>query len=316
MKTNTPKDDIVFLTLEHLLKFEWLNTVLNFKVGKQKSNSVLSGRFASRLRGRGLDFEEARPYVIGDDIRKIDWRVTAKTGTTHTKIFTEEKEKPAFIFVDQSPTMGFGSVRKTKSVVAGELAAIAAYKILKGGDRVGGMVFKGDTYDLITPKRDQRNVLQFLKNIVDANAEIYNQKSFDYETQLKDMISKLQNIITHDYVVIIISDFYRYNPESIRYYSMLSQHNDVILIKLYDPMEEALPEDKLTLTNNRKQISLLRHSDRVVSDLKADFKSNYNAFKKEIEKYNITLFKINTVDPIEQQLVQVFTQYNTRNKSC
>lgn len=314
MKYKAEKNENVFLTLEHLLRFEWLQSVLNFKVGKQKSNSVLSGRFASRLRGRGLDFEEARPYVIGDDIRKIDWRVTAKTGTTHTKVFTEEKEKPAFIFVDQSPTMGFGSVNKTKSVVAGELAAITAYKILKGGDRVGGLVFKGDTYDLITPKRDQRNVLQFLQKIVDANAEIYNQHEFEYEAQLKDMISKLQNIITHDYIVIIISDFYRYNPETIQYMSMLSQHNDVILIKLFDPMEEELPNDKLTLTNNTKQISLLKHRDKVVEDLKTDFQSNYDAFKKEIEKYNITLFKINTVDPVEEQLVQVFTQYNTPKK--
>ena len=76
------KDNTVFLTLEHLLQYEWLNTVLNFNVGQQKSNSVLSGRYASRLRGRGLDFEEARPYVIGDDIRNIDWKVTAKTGVT------------------------------------------------------------------------------------------------------------------------------------------------------------------------------------------------------------------------------------------
>ncbi|MGJ5643340.1 DUF58 domain-containing protein [Formosa sp. S-31] len=314
MKLKASKDQNVFLTLEYLLQFEWLNTVLNFKVGRQKSNSVLSGRFASRLRGRGLDFEEARPYVIGDDIRKIDWRVTAKTGVTHTKVFTEEKEKPAFIFVDQSPTMGFGSVSKTKAVVAGELASIAAYKILKGGDRVGGLVFKGDTYDLITPKRDQRNVLQFLQKIVDANAEIYNQKSFDYETKLKDMISKLQNIITHDYIVLIISDFYRYNPETIKYMSMLSQHNDVILIKLFDPMEEELPDDKLTLTNDIKQISLLKQRKRVVQELKVDFESNYEAFKKEIEKYNISLFKINTVDPIEEQLIQVFTQYNAPGK--
>ncbi|WP_194766287.1 DUF58 domain-containing protein [Tamlana sp. I1] len=307
-----PHTDSVFLTLEHLLKFEWLKTVLNFKVGTQKSNSVLSGRYASRLRGRGLDFEEARPYVIGDDIRNIDWKVTAKTGVTHTKVFTEEKEKPAFIFVDQSPSMGFGSVNKTKAVIAGELAAIAAYKIMKGGDRVGGMVFKGDGYDLTTPKRDQRNMLQFFQHIVDANKEIYQHKTFDFPEALKGVISKLQNIITHDYLVIVISDFYRYNKETIQYLSLLSEHNDVVLVKVFDPMEASLPQEKITLTNTEKQISISKNRKRIVKDLNQDFKTNYDSFKKETEKYNITLFKIDTVDPIEDQLVKVFTQYESK----
>ena len=303
------KDNTVFLTLEHLLQYEWLNTVLNFNVGQQKSNSVLSGRYASRLRGRGLDFEEARPYVIGDDIRNIDWKVTAKTGITHTKVFTEEKEKPAFIFVDQTPTMGFGSVHKTKAVVAGELAAIAAYKILKGGDRIGGLVMKDETYDLLTPKRDQRNMLQFFQKIVEANKDIYSRKDFDFSESLKNMIAKLNNIITHDYLVIIISDFHRYNAEMIQYLSAMSQHNDVVLVKVFDPMEEALPSEKITLTNSEKQISISKNKTQVVKDLKSDFKTNYDGFKQEIEKYDITLFKINTVDPLEEQLVNVFTQY-------
>ena len=110
------KNPNIFLSLEGLLKFEWISSVLNVRANNKKSNSILSGRFASRLRGRGLDFEEARPYVIGDDIRNIDWKVTAKTNKTHTKVFTEEKEKPAFILVDQSPSMGFGSISKTNSI--------------------------------------------------------------------------------------------------------------------------------------------------------------------------------------------------------
>ena len=302
----------IFLTLEHLLQYEWLNTVLNFKVGSQKSNSVLSGRFASRLRGRGLDFEEARPYVIGDDIRNIDWNVTAKTGKTHTKVFTEEKEKPAFIFVDQSATMGFGSTHKTKSVVAGELAAIAAYKILKGGDRLGGMVFKGKDYDLVTPKRDRRNMLNFFQKIIDANKAIYNYEKFDFSEALKNITSKLRNIITHDYMVVIISDFYRYNAETIKYLSEISEHNDIILIKVYDPLEAQLPKEKITLSNISHQIQMNGKQKKTHEKLTADFETNFNQFKSEIEKYNITLFKINTVDKLEEQLIQLFTRHKPR----
>ena len=307
-----PENKNIFLTLEHMLQYEWLNTVLNFKVGSQKSNSVLSGRFASRLRGRGLDFEEARPYVIGDDIRNIDWNVTAKTGKTHTKVFTEEKEKPAFIFVDQSATMGFGSTHKTKSVVAGELAAIAAYKILKGGDRLGGMVFKGKDYDLVTPKRDRRNLLNFFQKIINANKAIYNYEKFDFSEALKNITSKLRNIITHDYMVVIISDFYRYNAETIKYLSEISEHNDIILIKVYDPLEAQLPKEKITLSNISHQIQINGKQKKTHEELTADFETNYNQFKSEVEKYNITLFKINTVGKLEEQLIQLFTRYKPR----
>lgn len=311
MKKQTAHKSI-FLTLEHLLQFEWLNSVLNFKVGVQKSNSVLSGRFASRLRGRGLDFEEARPYVIGDDIRNIDWNVTAKTGKTHTKVFTEEKEKPAFIFVDQSATMGFGSTHKTKAVVAGELAAISAFKILKGGDRLGGLVFKGKDYDLVTPKRDRRNMLSFFQKIVDANKVIYDYKEFDFSEALKNITIKLRNIITHDYMVIIISDFYRYNPETIKYLSEISEHNDVVLIKVFDPVEVKLPKEKITLSNVSHQIQVNGKQKKQREGLTEDFETNYNEFKSEVEKYNMTLFKINTVDKLEEQLIQLFTRYKPR----
>lgn len=304
-------DNLIFISLEHLLKLEWLNTVLNFNAGRQKSNSVLSGRYASRLRGRGLDFEEARPYVIGDDIRNIDWNVTAKTGETHTKVFTEEKEKPAFIFVDQSPSMGFGSASKTKSVVAAELAAIAAYKILKGGDRIGGMVFKGGDYDLITPKRNRENILRFLQKVVDANHSIYEQPAYNFDESIKEVIHKAQNIVTHDYLTIIISDFCRYNPETLKYYSMLSEHNDVILIKVYDPMEEQLPHEKIALSNRVEQIQVKANNNKLNKDLEDDFLANYKNFKSEVEKYGITMFKINTVDPLEDQLIEFFSKYKS-----
>ncbi len=302
----------IFVKLEDLLRFEALNSVLNFKVGKQKSNSVLAGRFASRQRGRGLDFEESRPYVIGDDIRNIDWKVTAKTGDTHTKVFTEEKEKPAFIFVDQSPTMGFGSTHKTKAKVAAELAAIAAYKIKKAGDRIGGLVFKGKEYDLITPKRDPRTILNFFQKIVDANAKIYNQETYDFGKTLQDITSKLQQIITHDYLVIIISDFHRYHKDMIQYLSGLSEHNDVILLKIVDPLEETLLKEKLTLSNQKYQIQVNGKDKNLHQKLEEDFSNNYKKFKSQVEKYNIPVFKINTVESVEEQLLALFSTYKAK----
>ena len=296
----------IFLNLENLLKFEWISSVLNFKVGKQKSNSVLIGRYSSRLRGRGLDFEEARPYVIGDDIRNIDWNVTAKTGKTHTKVFTEEKEKPAFIYVDQSPSMGFGSKHKTKAVIAGELASLFAHKIRKSGDRVGGMVFTGADYELITPKRDPKNIIYFLQKIIEANHKIYEAKTFDFDNSLSEIIQKINNVVTHDYLVFIISDFYRYNSAVIEYLSQIALHNDLVLIKVYDEMETEIPAEKMTITDQKQQINLLGNKKQLREDLKNDFDTNYKNFKSELEKYNISVFKINTSESVENQVMDVF----------
>ena len=311
MKKEELNNPNIFLTLEHLLKFEWISSALNLRAGKQRSNSVLSGRYASRLRGRGLDFEEARPYVIGDDIRNIDWNVTAKTGKTHTKVFTEEKEKPAFIFVDQSPTMGFGSENKTKAVVAGELASLIAHKIKKSGDRVGGLVFSGDGYELVTPKRDKRNITYLLQKIVEANQNIYKSKEFNFESSLVEMMSKLHNVITHDFLVFIISDFYRYSDSVLQYLSQLSIHNDLILIKVFDKLEAQIPTEKIVLSNKKYQINIDGKNKKIKEELSSDFDTNYKNFKSELEKYEISMFKINTSDPVEDQLMEVFSNYTS-----
>lgn len=303
------KNSNVFLTLDHLLELERFSASLNLKAGKQKSNSVLSGNYASKLRGRGLDFEEARPYIMGDDIRNIDWKTTAKTGKTHTKVFTEEKEKPAFIFVDQSESMGFGSQHKTKSVVAGELAAIFAHKIKKSGDRIGGMIYSGEDYDLVTPKRDTKNIIHFLQKIVLANQQIYDQKPFDFELSLTEIMSRLHHIITHDYLVFIISDFHRYNDNVLQYVNQLALHNDVVLIKVYDPFEEQLPSNKIVLSDKERQISIDGKNKNLQKDLRVDFESNYKSFKSKLGMLGTTIFKINTVDSVEDQLMELFNNY-------
>lgn len=300
------KPSNIFLTLDHLLSFESISQIINFNLGKQKSNSILAGRFASRIRGRGLDFEEARPYVIGDDIRNIDWNVTAKTGKTHTKVFTEEKEKPVFIFVDQSPSMGFGSQHKTKAVIAGELASFITHKIKKSGDRVGGIVYTGDNYEIITPKRDAKNSIYFLQKIVEANHQIYEDKQFNFEDTLKSITQKLNNIITHDFLVFFISDFHRYHKKVIENLSILSLHNDLVLIKVYDEMEKELPSQSIMISDKTNQIQLKGTDKKLQKALQKDFISNYKDFKSELEKYDISILQVNTSQPIEDQLLEAF----------
>ena len=131
----------------------------NLQIGKRKrALSVLAGPNKSNFRGRGIDFEEVRGYQPGDDIRTIDWRVTARTGSAHTKLFREERERPVLLVVDQRNSMFFGSQHCFKSVLAAQLASLLAWSALNNGDRVGGLVFNDNQHREFRPRRSRNRI--------------------------------------------------------------------------------------------------------------------------------------------------------------
>ncbi|WP_057938900.1 DUF58 domain-containing protein [Algoriphagus resistens] len=304
--STTPFPSQVFTSLKELLGMERVSQFFSLIARKQKVKSILGGRHESKLRGRGLDFEEVRHYVKGDDIRNIDWKVTARTKETHTRVFSEEKEKPALIVVDQSKSMFFGSQKRTKSVVAAELAAVAAFRVLKQGDRVGGVVFADNGIDIIQPKRDRRNILRFLEKVVSRNHELADSKPANIEDALKEVAMKTRNIVTHDYLVVVISDFIRYSPEVTRFISQIAQHNDVVLVKVFDPLERDIPKTKFVAGNQETQIAVDGKSKKIRETFQSGYDMDYQAFQAQMKKHRIPLFSINTVQPIEEQLKEVF----------
>ena len=299
-----PKD--IFITLNELLKMEHLSKGFSLLASKQRVRSVLGGKHASKLRGRGLDFEEVRNYVPGDDIRNIDWKVTARTQKTHSRVYSEEKEKPTLIVVDQSKSMFFGSKKRTKSVVAAELAALTAFKILKEGDRVGGIVFADNGIDIVYPKRDRKNILRFLEKIVLRNRELVDSKPIEFEKALAETLAKVKNIVTHDFLVVIISDFQRYRPELIKFISRISRHNDVILAKVYDPLEQSIPKKKLIAGNGKKQLLVDGNNSSLRQEFRAAFDNDFEKFKEQMKKHRIPVLSINTVNETDVQLKEIF----------
>lgn len=268
----------VFTSLPELLRMEYVAHHFSLRARKQKVNTILAGKHASKLRGRGLDFEEVRNYVKGDDIRNIDWKVTARTQRTHTRVFTEEKEKPALIVVDQSKSMFFGSQKRTKSVVAAELAAMLAFRVLKEGDRVGGVVFADEGTDIIFPKRDRKNILRFMEKIVSRNHELAHSNEFEFDVALRDVIARIRNIVTHDFLVFFIGDFHRYSPQTIKYLKQIAQHNDVVVAKVYDPMERTVPKAKFIAGNQDYQVSI----DGQKSHVRKQFEEGFDADRKSV----------------------------------
>ena len=303
-KKTYPKN--IFTSLNELLLLEGFAKNSPFLAKKQRVSSVLGGKHASKLRGRGLDFEEVRNYVPGDDIRTIDWKVTARTQKTHTRVYSEEKEKPALIIVDQTKSMFFGSQVKMKSVVAAELAAIAAFKVQKEGDRVGGIIISDDKVDIVYPKRDRKNILLFLEKLVQQNRALSESIEGDMDLRVQDTFQKIRNLVTHDFLIVIISDFQRYDEKVIKNISYMAQHNDVILAKIFDPMEQNIPETEIIATDGEMQILVEGQNSKVRKKAKDLFDNDFADFEETMKKYRIPVFKLNTVEPIEKQLEEVF----------
>lgn len=295
----------VFVSLNELLGMELLAKGFSFLAKKQRVKSILGGKHASKLRGRGLDFEEVRNYVAGDDIRNIDWKVTARTKKTHTKVFSEEKERPVLIVVDQSKSMFFGSEKYTKSVVAAKLAALTAFRVLKDGDRVGGVVFGDNGIDFVLPKRNKKNVLHFFEKIVERNHQLKDSNPVVFEEALKEAFIKIKNIVTHDYLIIIISDFLRYHPELIKFISQISQHNNLILTKVYDPMERNIPNEKIIAGDGKNQLVLDGKNNAIQQKITNSFDENFNDFKSQMKKYRVPVIQVDTVNEIDDQLKEI-----------
>src|SRR5262245_54415396 len=175
---------------------------------RQPVHSLLSGRHASRIRGRGLAFEELRQYLPGDDIRTIDWRVTARIGEPFVRVYTEEKDRPALFVVDQRINMFFGTRRALKSVAAAEVAALGAWRVLAQGDRVGGFVFNDGRLDEVRPHRSRAAVVRLLETIATHNRELRADSTVrPAPDQLDAALDAAARVAAHDHLVVIASDF-------------------------------------------------------------------------------------------------------------
>jgi uncharacterized protein (DUF58 family) len=228
-------DPRIHVSLAQLRGLQGAARGLNF-LPRQPSASVLNGRHSSRLRGRGLNFEEMRDYLPGDDIRSIDWKATARTGTPHVRVFTEERDRPALLVVDQRMSMFYGSVLNMKSVTAAETAAIAAFRILDVGDRVGGIVFDDDDQQEFVPKRSRRTAYALLESIAAMNKGLHaDRPSKASPGSLNKVLKSVSRIAHHDHLVLILSDFDGIDDATHRHLSNIAIHNDLILGLVYDP---------------------------------------------------------------------------------
>lgn len=250
-------EGLVYVSLAQLLALEFKARDLSF-LARQPQGSILAGNHASRLRGRGLNFDELRRYQPGDDLRHLDWRASLRTGKPVVRTFTEERDRPALIVVDQRMSMFFGSRRSFKSALAAELAALAAWMVFNAGDRVGGLVFNDQRIDSIAPLRSRKRVEALLSRVAQQNQALNaaNPDAED-EDQLDKALQRCLALAGHDHLICIVSDFAGAGERTLQLMRQLRAHNDVIALQVYDPLALKLPSDgRLLVTQGQLQVEL------------------------------------------------------------
>jgi len=257
MSDGTPLDAGVYVDLEQLIALEQKGRKVSL-LPRQPVHSLLSGRYASRMRGRGLNFEEIRDYRSGDDVRSIDWKVTARLQSPHVRVFNEERDRQGVLVVDQRLSMFFGTRRAMKSVTAAEIAAVVAWRILSVGDRVGGIVFNDRSIEEVRPQRSRRIVLQYLTKLAEQNQALGVGRGITRDAaMLNRALDRTRRVAPHDATIVIFSDFDGADETTRHAIAALAAHNTVIAVLIHDPSQSELPAaGRMTVTDGELQIAL------------------------------------------------------------
>jgi uncharacterized protein (DUF58 family) len=201
--------------------------------------SVQTGARRSAFRARGMDYEESRRYQVGDDMRNLDWRVTARTGKPYTKLFREERERPVLLCVDLGSSMYFATRGVFKSVMAARCCALLAWAALAHGDRVGGIVFGGPDHSEQRPARGKTGVLRLLSDV--ANPQRWEDHHERRDDAFGDAVHRVAHVARPGSLVVMLSDFSLLDDDSSALLKRIAVHSDLLNVMICDPLEQALP---------------------------------------------------------------------------
>jgi uncharacterized protein (DUF58 family) len=303
----TSADGRVYIDAAHLAKLEFHARGLSF-IAPAPVSSVLSGSHASRLRGRGLNFEEIRAYLPGDDVRHIDWKVSLRLGKPQVRAYTEERDRPLLVVVDQRMSMFFGSRRAFKSVVAAEVAALAVWMGFTAGDRVGGVLFNDSQVVRVKPLRSRSRIKMLFGALATMNRALHaeSEARTDYG-QLDAALEGVLKLAGHDYLICIISDFAGASERTRKLLRQLSAHNDVVAAMIFDPLWQSMPEHRaLVVSEGRLQVELRIEQERVRAPLSTLFSGRTAEVAELLRSSGVPLMALSTAEPTIEQVRRLF----------
>lgn len=253
-------------------------------VGKKKrALSLLAGTGVSPFKGRGIDFEEVRRYQAGDEIRHMDWRVTARSGKPHLKLFREERERPVFFVVDFCPSMFFGTKVAFKSVIAARVGTLLAWASLKHGDRVGALIYSNQGHAELRPSGGRSGVLRFTRSLADMHARVRPLQPPDpsqAQLPMAQALGRLMRTAKPGSLVFLISDFRSFDDQALSALTRLRVHHEVIALMIFDPIEASPPPPGQYRISNG---TLFATVDTTLASVVSEYRETFEKLRRQIE---------------------------------
>ncbi len=280
--------------LKQLLRYQ-RHTQLFDLTPAQTIQSKLAGSYLAKSKGRGMEFDEVRHYQTGDDVRTIDWRVTARTGKVHTKLFREEKERPVFILTDLNHSMQFGSTLLLKSVQAAHLAALIAWHVKKSGDKLGGLLFHQQQIRELKPAGRSVAVLRYLHQLIElqqqslswVQQQMQQPDTVQVHTKTIDLataLGQLRRLARPGSLLFIISDFQQLDATCLRHLQALRLHNEIRICQINDPLEQQLPAHAsgiAKVSDGSSEVTM----ELSGGSLKRDYQAQQQAFNQQLHQH-------------------------------
>ena len=280
-------------------------------------NSLQTGAYVSHFRGRGMEFDESRPYQPGDDPRNIDWRVTARSSTAYTKLFREERERPVLVVVDLRSNMHFATQGAFKSVSASRAGALLAWAAHHRGDRLGGLIFGDMTHREIKPRLGRQAALRFVHELVNhpdwhrdsgapaAGTPAAGSPAESPEGPMTQAMASLRRVARPGSLVVILSDFIAFSRAAQSYLAGVARHNEVMAVFLSDPLERQLPPPgRYRLVSHHDEMAIDTHARGARADYEQAFATRCEGLERFCQRYGVHLMPMSTEDDPVQSLQQ------------
>jgi len=283
---------------------------------RRPARSAITGGHASRFRGRGMDYLESRAYQPGDDVRSMDWRVTARTDAAHVKLYQEERERPVVVMIDLGPGMFFATRGAFKSVIAARAAALIGWAAIQNGDRIGAFLFNGGHQEL-RPLGGQRGVMRLIRQLVAATDPASALESTHIDAQsshFNEALLRLHRVARPGSLVFILSDFYAIDADTRRHLQRLRAHTDIVACQIVDAVElSPPPAGRYTITDG-SETGLLDTGSQPRRRAYADyFAQHHQEVRQLMQQSAVPLQRIATTDDVAQVLR--FALVNTRREA-
>ena len=280
---------------------EILKKVRSIEIKTKKiSNNLFSGSYNSAFKGRGMIFSEVRKYVPGDDIRDIDWNVTAKLSEPHVKIFEEERDLNMMLLLDISGSSFFGSKGELKKDKIIELCAVLSFSAIKNNDKVGIILFTDKVELFIPPKKGKKHVLRIIRELIKF-------EPIQRKTDINAALIFLNNILNKKSIVFILSDFFDDNYH--KSLNILSRKHDVVGLRIYDSFEKDVKNIGFSLfydIENNKKYWLDTSSKKVLLEIKDSYNNYIKYFRNSFLKSGANFFDLESNEPYINKLLTFF----------